>query len=299
MEHSQESLYTKIAQHNLHIRRFCQSDNSPVVVMFHGVIEDGAIFYKDYDKGLANYLASQGYDVYVVNFRGRGGSTPTIKQDSNHDQFDVIVRDIPHVIDYIFNKTNKKMHVICHSWGGVLFSSSYVRSAGFNNRISSITCFGTKRRVSVWNMDRVLKVTLFWNNLAPLIARKRGFLDAKRLRIGSAPETRNFIKQSVVWVRNKHWVDPVDKYDYYSEAKKLSWPPTWYLTGVNDKSLGHAKDVHDFLKETQHPEAKFTVLSKQNGNLVDYDHIDILTHKLAPKDHFISIRNWIESASAR
>lgn len=293
MSQQQTSLFVSSGKHKLHIRRIWQQKNRPVVVMFHGVIEDGAIFYKDSDKGLANYLANNGFDVYVVDFRGKGKSHPSIQQDSDHDQYDVINDDIPAVIDFIAEQSKQQINVICHSWGGVLFSSAYVRQRAFKDRIASILCFGTKRRVSVWNMDRLLKVSLFWNNLSLLITKRRGYLDAKRYGLGSAPETRRFIKQSVFWVRNKRWVDPVDGFDYLSEAKKITWPPTWYLTGVNDQSLGHPKDVYNFLQETSTEDAKFSVLSKENGNLVDYDHINILTHKNAQQDHFVEINDWL------
>lgn len=294
----QQSHYLPVSDHTLHIKRIWLDDNRPVVVMFHGVIEDGSIFYKNDDKGLANYLANHGFDVYVVDFRGKGMSQPSIEQNSNHDQFDVISDDIPAVINYVQKQTEQPINIVCHSWGGVLFSSAYIRQKGFNNSIASIVCFGTKRRVAVWNMDRVLKVSLFWNNLAPILASKKGYLDAKFYRVGAAPETKKFIKQSVAWVKNKRWVDPVDNFNYYSAAKSLTWPPTWYMTGVSDLSLGHAEDVFRFLQETRHPDAKFSVLSKQNGNLVDYDHINILTHKLAEKDHFIELQKWLSNASS-
>jgi hypothetical protein len=35
------------------------------------------------------------------------------------------------------------------------------------------------------------------------------------------------------------------------------------------------------------------VLSKGNGNLHNYDHINILTHPDAPKDHFPIVLNWL------
>ena len=298
MKLSQESLYINAGDHRLHLRHIWGTQNKPVVVMFHGVIEDGSIFYKNDDKGLANFLARNDFDVYVVDFRGKGRSTPTIMQNSEHGQQDVILGDIPSVIGYLRRRTGQRINVICHSWGGVLFSSAYVRSNGFDNGIASIICFGTKRRVSVWNMDRIIKVSLFWNNLAPLISRRRGYLDAKYYGIGGAPETRKFIKQSVEWVRKKRWVDPVDQFNYYSAAKHIKWPPTWYMTGVSDFSLGHATDVFNFLKETHHPDARFTVLSKDNGNLINYDHINILTHRLAEQDHFISICDWLSLQSS-
>jgi len=110
-------------------------------------------------------------------------------------------------------------------------------------------------------------------------------------------------------------------------------PPTLYLTGQGDMALGHRSDVLRFVRESypnltitnssQNPSVflpseailagmqqqqlqskrddflnefvspQFRILSKEAGYKHDYDHINILTHKDAAKDHFPSILNWL------
>lgn len=38
---------------------------------------------------------------------------------------------------------------------------------------------------------------------------------------------------------------------------------------------------------------KFTVLSKKNGNLHDYDHVNMLTHRDVERDHAPLILQWV------
>lgn len=38
---------------------------------------------------------------------------------------------------------------------------------------------------------------------------------------------------------------------------------------------------------------RFTVLSRKNGNLNDYDHINMLTHPCAVKDQFPLVLEWL------
>ncbi len=45
-------------------------------------------------------------------------SQPSIEQNSNHDQFDVISDDIPAVINYVQKQTEQPINIVCHSWGG-------------------------------------------------------------------------------------------------------------------------------------------------------------------------------------
>jgi predicted alpha/beta hydrolase len=296
----QESLFVPInsidgMSHQIHLKHLWQKDNGPVVVMFHGVIENGRIFYKGIDKGLANFLVDHGFNVYVVDFRGKGQSEPKLDANSRFGQHEIITEDIPTVINYLLEKHQSPMHVICHSYGGVLFSSALVRHNGFDNQIKSVVCFGTKRQVRAPTFDRVLRVSLVWNQLVPLVARLQGFLDAKKFGIGDDSETRQFIKDSIQWIRDKSWRDTRDNFDYYQAASTTNWPSTWHFSAKNDHSLGHTEDVQRFINECQLSDYQHTLLSRENGNLHDYDHINMLTHPLTVKDHFPRLASWLHS----
>lgn len=289
----QQSLFIEDNGHKLHLRHIFKENAAVPILMVHGAVENGKIFYTEKGKGLACYLAEQGFDVYVLDLRGRGKSTPLINAESDYGQYEAITHDIPLLIDYIFNRTGQAMHLVSHSWGGVLAASCMARHAEILVKIRSNLCFGTKRSITISGFEKYLKVNLFWNIIAPRLVKRHGFLNAKKFNIGSDNETRESLKHSVAWVEKGHWRDPKDGFDYQSAAKQISWPPTWHLTGVNDSILGNPIDVQYFINETTNSNAKFTLLSKQNGNLVDYDHIDILTHPKATDDHFIEIAAWL------
>ncbi|GHE84851.1 alpha/beta fold hydrolase [Thalassotalea profundi] len=290
---NQRSLFIKDGHHQLHLRHIWNKPDGVPVLMLHGTIENGKIFYTESGKGLACYLAEQGFDVYVADFRGKGKSTPHIHQDSEHGQFEAITQDIPLFIEEVAKRNPKKMHVICHSWGGVLFASTLVRYPEKLTYIASNICFGTKRSVLTSGIEKTLKVDWLWNRIAPKIAKRKGYIDAKKLKFGAESETSLFLQDSIDWVKPNAWLDRNDGFNYQEAAKEIQWPPTWHITGIRDKVLGNVKDVQAFIDESNNTTAKLSLLSKQSGNALDYDHIDILTHPSNIEDHFPHVVHWL------
>src|SRR4030095_1841468 len=125
----EESLFVSLKGHDrLHLRRLYRKPLGPPVLLLHGSIENGRIFYSKSGKGLGPYLAKNGFDVYVGDLRGRGGSTPPIGRDSSYGQTEAIVEDIPEMMNLLHEiRGNTPVHWIAHSWGGVLMASCLAR----------------------------------------------------------------------------------------------------------------------------------------------------------------------------
>ena len=290
----QESIFINDGEHQLHLRHIWAQQGGVPIFMLHGSIENGFIFYTEKGKGLACFLAKQGFDVYVADLRGRGKSKPSINAHSSFGQYEAITRDIPLFLEKIQSLNAQKMHLIAHSWGGVLVSSFLVRYPQWLDKVCSKICFGTKRVVTARTFEAFVKLKVLWRYVAPLLVRKSGYLDAKKLGIGSDNETKQSLAESLAWVTPGVWRDSYDDFDYYRAAQEVTWPPTWHFTGIKDHALGHQQDVQLFIDECGNNTAKFSVLSKQAGNHLDYDHINILTHAQAVDDHFPVLVNWLQ-----
>lgn len=279
----------------LNLQRFSGATPGTPVLMLHGAIENGRIFYSGSGRGLAFYLARNGFDVYVADLRGRGKSVPPIDRHSQFGQTEAITEDIPACVEAIRKIRGPiPQHWIAHSWGGVLFTSVMARFPEYTRQVRSLVYFGSKRTIRVWNIYRILKVDLVWKWLCPLACRIAGYLPARQLRIGSDSETAKSYRQSAGWVQQDAWVDSDDGFDYGAAVINLSLPPIWYIAAQNDHALGHPRDVRDFMESAGMQDSRFTVLSRSNGNLHDYDHITMLTHPDAVRDHFPQVLEWLK-----
>lgn len=281
----------------IHVKRWFNGQQGQAVLLIHGSIENGRIFYSENGKGLAPYLADQGYDVFVPDLRGRGKSTPSIGPSSDFGQMDMVVTDIPFLIDFVKRQKNTDaMWIGAHSWGGNLALASFARFPQMPS-IKGFILFGVKRRVTVWNAERLFKLSFGWRIVAPIAIAIKGYLPAVKLKMGADNETKRIFSETNYWLDNQTWKDPRDGFDYGGALKKVKVPPVLSLTGAADKVLGHPRDCQYLLNELYTADGTFKVLGKATGHLHDYDHIDLVTHKDAGKDQFSLIAEWMSSRS--
>lgn len=279
----------------LYVRRFGRK--GPPILMIHGAVENGRIFYSERgDRGLAPWLASQGFDVFAADLRGRGRSTPRLGRGVDHRQTDSIVGDLPALSAAIALATGAQpQHWIAHSWGGVLAQSCLARHPELARGVASVTCFGTKRSVAVLNAPKLIGIDLMWNGVGRLAATACGYLPGRALRLGSDDEPLTWYRDCVRWVSPRHpWVDIADGFDYAAAARRTPLPRTLHLAGACDRFLGHPRDVARFVEEcSQSPAATMRLLGKEAGRRHDYGHVDMLTHPDAPADHFPLVAAWL------
>ncbi|WP_091979818.1 alpha/beta fold hydrolase [Pseudoalteromonas denitrificans] len=287
------------SKQTLHLRHiFHEQKPGPAIFFLHGAIENGKIFYSNKNRGLAPFLANQGFNCFVADLRGRGESKPNINADSDYGQNEAIIEDIPIFLNKIKEFTGEApQYWIAHSWGGVLMNSYLARYPEAISSIKACVYFGSKRSLYNKHPEKLFKANLLWYFLAPKIVKKKGFLPAKKLGWGSDDETAKSLQHSVAWAKIAPWIDPLDKFDYGDAISNLSLPPILHIAAVKDKALAQTIDIQKFIDESGKGEQKMNLYGKKYGHGHNYDHINMLTHPKAHDDQFLDVMAWFKKYS--
>jgi pimeloyl-ACP methyl ester carboxylesterase len=289
----EQSLFIPVGEKDeIHIKRFYSNPDGKPVLLLHGSVESGRIFYSLSQKGWGPFLARNGFDVFIPDLRGRGESRPPVQRGSSYGNVEVILEDIPRIIDQIKAiKGDVPMHWMAHSWGGIQMLCYLARFP--QTKVSSLVFFSALRLKRVKNMARFLNINLGYNILLRLVTHLAGYFPAKSLKVGSENESLAQFEQTRAWIMNKPWISPHDGLDYAKKIPETLLPPTLYLAGAGDVFMGHPSDVKVTMEEAGQADQELWILGKKNGFLRDYGHNDSLYHKDAVKDHFPKILEWI------
>ena len=286
--------YIQLAHRNLHVHRIHAVENGNPLLFIHGALEDGRIFYTLKNKGLAPFLAAQGFDCYIADMGARGKSEPHASSGIHYGHKEAIEEDIPALINYVLQQSKQEdLQLIAHSWGGVL-ALAYL---GLYNSaaIKSMVLFGSKRRITVAGLKKWWMVDVLWLRVCPWMAKRYGYLPVVKYKFGAEDEPAQLLYDINSWILPKsEWKD-AGGFDYAKALCAKSLPPVLYFAGSNDPYLGHPTDVKLLAEETGADNYQFSLLSKKSGHLHDYGHIDMLTHPDAAKDHFLEALEWLNS----
>lgn len=291
MKHEEFDLELLSGKSTLH--RIYKPGNKKVIFLVHGYFEDSRIFYSASGKGFAPFLANHGYDVFMCDLPGKGKSSPKVSEGLDQSQYEIITHDMPVYLAKVRATTQQEnIHLGGHSWGGVIVLAYLARSK--DTQIKSIITFGSKRRIGVKGWRKLLYIDLAWNWYGNKLVNKHGYLPADKMKMGDQDEPRSYYQEATKWVKEKEWLSPVDAFNYHDNFD-FQLPPMLFITGKGDKILGHPRDVQRLMHEAGPKEHTYKVIGKETGHLHDYDHINLLTHRDAPKDHFQLVLNFLEN----
>ncbi|XP_027101939.2 triacylglycerol lipase 2 isoform X1 [Coffea arabica] len=104
----------------------------PPVLLQHGVLVDGMTWLLNSpQQSLAMILADRGFDVWIANIRGTRYSRRHVTLDPSKPEFwnwtwdDLVMHDLPALLDFVFQQTGQKIHYVGHSMGTLMALATF------------------------------------------------------------------------------------------------------------------------------------------------------------------------------
>lgn len=285
------------AGEQVHMTRFYRDKKNlgTPVFMLHGLLEDGTAFYDGSGKGLACYLAHQGFDVFVADSRGKGSSWPKINAKSHVGVHEHITEDIPALIKKVsLIRPDQPQVWVSHGWGGVLLSAYYARFVEPGLEPTQLIHLASRRKAYLSNWLKRFVHRWLWRRIGGLCVAFNGYLPSRFLCLGDCLESTDDYRDYLNWTQSSEWVDPKDGFDYGSAIRLKTLPPSLYVASVGDHVYGDVIDVRAFIKELGRHDGRMIVLDKKAGSLHNYNHNELLSHADAEQDHFSLLLAWLQ-----
>ncbi|MCR8923547.1 alpha/beta fold hydrolase [Dasania sp. GY-MA-18] len=280
----------------VHLTRFYKNKKQlgMPVFMLHGLLEDGTAFYDENGKGLACYMAQQGYDVYVADLRGKGHSWPAIQANSQVGVHQHITEDIPALLKKIQSiRGNAPQIWLGHGWGSVLLTAYYARNTHCLAPVAQMLHLGARRQTLLSTPLKRFVFNTLWRRLGGLGISLNGYLPSRFLCLGDCKESSSDYQDYLSWSLSDAWLDPKDGFDYGAAITNKTLPPSLYVASVGDAIYGDVVDARSFMRQLGPHDGRMLILDKKAGSLNNYKHNELLKHADAEQDHFPHILAWL------
>ena len=304
----------------IHLEPLGALKDSTPIVMCHGFTSTAATFDLGNGNGLGHYLAMNGYDVWLINLRGRG-YLPKPKAGEYNWTFDSYLDfDLPAVIKAVRENTkSKKITWIGHSMGGLLIYA-YLGKYGQENIEKIITIgspvlfFPKDDMVNKFIAlgDRFIhpqrKVTAepFAKGFAGILSKSKGkyarwvvnpdnFSQETSLRyiVNSVPNlSGGVIHQIHGWAKSDRFTSLDGSIDYREGISKIT-VPALVIAGKLDH-LAPTWSVYFAYEKLSSKDKTFALLGQANGAKEDPGHGGIVLGDRAKTEIYPMITEWLD-----
>lgn len=294
-----QSHNVQVGSQQLELRRCYRNSGGPPVLMVAGFLNTIDVFLpRKGEGGLAPFLASLGYDVYLAELRGRGSSWPAISGSADWGLHEAICEDIPAHLQMIQKlRPGEAQYWLGEGLGSLLLAASFARLSELPVPVLGMIHIAAFRRFSL-ESKRQSGPYRSWSLLASLASLFCGHVTLP-LSDPRRRETRRTLAAWKHWHNSEEWLDPRDGFDYGQALRSLQLPPSLYVANRESALWGSAADCRQWVKELGPHDGRLVTVSKQGGNQRNYSHMGLLRHPGACDDHFVQLQAWLEEASTQ
>ncbi len=286
--------------------------------------------FLDFDDrySLARFLARQGLDVWVLELRGHGLSEPVHRRRSAWTFDDFVRFDVPTALAYVCDHAGRPPVWIGHSMGGMVVYAALgqdVSATAANVPVAGLITIASPvafppvasrmmrglgqfllslpfpERLPQHDVLVALWAVAGWSpgaatiGMNPANVDPRVFSRALRLFICNVPRT--MLRQLAQWSLSGEFTSCDGRVDYRANLHRIT-APALVIAGAADR-LAPPTTVRFAFDHICSAAKSYREFGVQQGDAVDYGHIDLIFGRRAPEEVFAAIVRWIENVIVR
>ncbi len=287
---------------------------SPVpVLVCHGIASNRHTWALGPDRDLGLYLATEGFDTYLVDLRGHGAS-PAAVPETSVDTY--AQHDVPAAIDAVRAATGAEQVVwIGHSMGGLVLVAYLARVddpplAAAATVGSPVDWRGTDRLTGlIGRLLRLLTGALPARGLAAFYAQWGGAIPfdldrvvyeprnmgrgelADMMRIGVSPIQDGVRRQFAASIAAGSFVSADGTADYMEAASRIHLP--FLVVAGRADHLSPPERTVTFFDRLASEDKTWRVFGIDQGDSVDFGHVDLCNGDHARDDVYPFVADWL------
>ncbi len=274
------------------LRQLTQNKTHASVLMLHGLGNNGDVFIRE-GHGLANYLSEMGFSCFVPDMIAHGNSWPHKSRHIEHSVHDVILHDIPKIVNEIERTLDgRPLFMIGQGFGSVMLLSAFARHPHIQEVTQGFIHFNARRSTKISGVAHSALSRQLWRGLLPMFGKLGGEVPVQWTRQAIESELNGWYNTSLKW-SEQEWIDDVDDFNYGSRLRESSLPPSLYFATRSHAYVDHLADVREFMRELGTHNGRMLILAKGDGNLRNYNSLSMLQHDDAWVDHFPVVLDWL------
>lgn len=249
----------------------------------------GTFSNKKVCMGIASYLAEQGYQCWIMEWRNHGDSTST-SADFN---FETIAYDDCWVaLEYIRTHTKKEsLDAVVHSAGGICLTLFLLQYPHYQKYIKSMTMFATQAFGAAYNWSNYLKIYG-----GKLLGAALGYIPAQKTGLGEHDEPYSYMKQWFDWNLQRRFLGTSG--ENYEAAMASIQTPVLSICAKGDHFIAPRAGCEKFLKAFQNQQNKLLFCAQEAGFREDYSHSRIILSQNSKKEIWPVVVDWLQKAGA-
>jgi pimeloyl-ACP methyl ester carboxylesterase len=249
------------------------------VLLTHGTFSNAQVCAR-----LASFLADQGFDCWIVEWRGHGRSQAGhTMPDFQH----VADFDVPAGLDAVRRHTGKPhLFLAGHSGGGLVFLMHLARRPEARKQIKGLVTVASQATEAGrrWRDKATIASFAALNNLV-------GHLPGPAFGLGPENEWRGVMNQWFRWNWRRRWLGR-DGFDYDAAVRKVA-VPALCLAGAGDRFIAPVSGCRRLFDALGSQDKQFVVCGNAAGFAEDYDHRRIIASRAAGQEVWPVIATWM------